>query len=84
MIIFHFVLFMIIKFLYRRYFKMSKVCVICGKRPNFGNSVSHSNKKVKRVFKPNIIKTKIELNGKVKNANVCTKCLKAGKAKKIV
>jgi large subunit ribosomal protein L28 len=63
---------------------MSKVCIVCGKKPSFGNNVSHSNKKVRRVFKPNIVKTKIEMNGKVKNANVCTKCLKAGKVKKVV
>jgi len=63
---------------------MSNVCAVCGKHPVSGNNVSHSNKKTKRVFKPNIIKAKVELNGKVQKLNVCTKCLKAGKVKKVI
>ena len=33
---------------------MSKVCQVTGKRPQFGNNVSHSNVKTKRKFLPNI------------------------------
>ncbi len=33
---------------------MSKVCQITGKRPSAGNNVSHSNRKTKRRFLPNI------------------------------
>jgi large subunit ribosomal protein L28 len=33
---------------------MSKVCVLTGKRPITGNSVSHSNIKTKRRFLPNL------------------------------
>jgi large subunit ribosomal protein L28 len=63
---------------------MSNICEICGKQPVSGNNVSHSNKKTKRIFKPNIVKTKVEIKGRVKNINICTKCLKAGKAVKVV
>ena len=63
---------------------MSNVCAVCGKYPVSGNNVSHSNKKTKRVFKPNVIKAKVEINGRVQKVNVCTKCLKAGKAKKVI
>jgi large subunit ribosomal protein L28 len=63
---------------------MSNVCAICGKRPGFGHNVSHSNRKTRRVFKPNIVKTKVEYNGKVQNINICTKCLKSSKVKKVV
>lgn len=63
---------------------MSNVCSVCGKHPVSGNNVSHSNKKTKRVFKPNVIKANIEVNGKVKKVSVCTKCLKAGKVKKAI
>jgi large subunit ribosomal protein L28 len=38
---------------------MSKVCKITGKRPTAGNNVSHSNRKTKRRFLPNILKKKI-------------------------
>ena len=51
---------------------MSKVCEICGKAPSAGRNVSHSHRVTNRTFRP------IKLNGKVKRANVCTKCLKAG------
>jgi len=33
---------------------MSKVCKITGKKPQVGNSVSHSNIKTKRRFEPNL------------------------------
>ena len=33
---------------------MSKVCQITGKKPQVGNSVSHSNIKTKRRFEPNL------------------------------
>ncbi|MEN0002501.1 MAG: 50S ribosomal protein L28 [Bacteroidota bacterium] len=35
---------------------MSKVCQLTGKRPITGNHVSHSNRKVKRRFLPNLQK----------------------------
>jgi len=35
---------------------MSKVCTLTGKRPISGNNVSHSNRKTKRRFVPNIQK----------------------------
>ena len=57
---------------------MSKVCEICGKAPSAGRNVSHSHSVTNRTFRPNIQKVTIKLNGKVKRANVCTKCLKAG------
>lgn len=35
---------------------MSRVCQLTGKRPITGNNVSHSNRKTKRVFAPNLHK----------------------------
>jgi large subunit ribosomal protein L28 len=37
---------------------MSRICQITGKKGMVGNHVSHSNKKVKRVFYPNLFKKK--------------------------
>jgi large subunit ribosomal protein L28 len=37
-------------------FIMSKVCQLTGKRPIVGNNVSHSNRKTKRRFLPNLQK----------------------------
>ena len=33
---------------------MSRVCLVTGKRPISGNNVSHSNRKTKRRFLPNL------------------------------
>lgn len=35
---------------------MSNVCDLTGKRPKSGHNVSHSNRKTKRVFVPNLFK----------------------------
>jgi large subunit ribosomal protein L28 len=33
---------------------MSQVCEVTGKRPMYGNNVSHSNRKTRRRFNPNL------------------------------
>ena len=38
---------------------MSNVCQITGKGPSSGHNVSHSNRKTKRRFLPNIFKKKV-------------------------
>lgn len=58
---------------------MSKVCEICGKKPVAGRNVSHSHRVTNRVFRPNVQEITINDNGTVRRANVCTKCMKAGK-----
>lgn len=63
---------------------MAKVCLICGKSKSSGFSISHSNIKTKRKWRPNVHKIKVLLDGKVKRANVCTRCLKAGKVKRAI
>lgn len=61
---------------------MAKVCHVCRKGPSFGNSRSHSMVATKRRFNPNLQKVRIVENGAPKRANVCTRCLKAGKVTK--
>lgn len=62
---------------------MSKVCEVCGKKPVAGRSISHSHKVSNRVFRPNIQKVTIkDKNGHVRKANICTKCMKAGKVER--
>lgn len=51
---------------------MSKVCAVCGRGPQVGNSRSHSNIATKRKFDLNLQSRKV--NGK--KAKVCTKCIK--------
>lgn len=63
---------------------MSRVCDICGKGALTGNNRSHALNATKRKFQPNLSKIKAEMDGKVKKINICSKCLKANKVKKIV
>lgn len=63
---------------------MSRVCVICGKKPSAGNHRSHSMVATKRRFEPNLQKVRLMLNGSPSRAYVCTRCLKAGKVIKAV
>jgi len=54
-------------------------CVICGKKPVSGNSVSHSHRATKRRFYPNLQHLKIFLNGRVVRDYVCTACIRSGR-----
>ena len=57
---------------------MSKVCQLTGKRPITGNKVSHSNRKTKRRFEPNLQKKRFfipELDKWV-TLKICTKALR--------
>ncbi len=47
---------------------MSKICEVCGKAPSFGRSVSHSHRVTNRMFRPNIQKITVKVDGKVKRA----------------
>jgi large subunit ribosomal protein L28 len=51
-------------------------CEICGKTPSFGHSVSHSNVRTKRQWKPNIQKVTIHRDGKPQRMMLCTRCLR--------
>lgn len=63
---------------------MARACIVCEKRTETGNNVSHSNRKTRRVFLPNLQKVRIVVNGSVRRAYVCTKCLKSGKVQRAV
>ncbi|MFN0124547.1 MAG: 50S ribosomal protein L28 [Blastocatellia bacterium] len=58
---------------------MAKVCSVCGKKPMFGNNVSHANNKTRRRFNPNLQTVRAQINKAAKRVVVCTRCLKAGK-----
>ncbi len=58
---------------------MAKVCEICGKKPMFGNNVSHAHNITKRRWIPNLQSVRAIVNGTPKRVTVCTSCLKAGK-----
>ncbi|MDI6794559.1 MAG: 50S ribosomal protein L28 [bacterium] len=63
---------------------MAKVCYSCGKGPQAGNKVSHSNRKTKRRWLPNLQSVKIVENGQHQRVRICARCLKTGKITKVV
>lgn len=63
---------------------MARVCEICGKGPVSGHKISHSHRKTKRKWLPNLRTVKVKRGNQVIKIKVCTKCLKAGKLEKMV
>ena len=57
---------------------MSKVCENCGKGPTTGHNVSHSVRRTKRRFMPNLITKKVynPKTGESNKMKICAKCLK--------
>jgi large subunit ribosomal protein L28 len=55
---------------------------VCGRRPAFGHSRSHSMVATKRRFNPNLQKVRIDVGGTPRREYVCTRCLKAAKVTK--
>lgn len=58
------------------------ICSVCGKKPSFGNQISHSHRVTRRSWKPNIQRVRTQVDGETKKVSVCTSCLKAGKIRK--
>ena len=58
---------------------MSRQCEICGKKPQFGNNVSHAHNVTKRRWNPNLQTVRAWVDLAPKRVTVCTSCLQAGK-----
>jgi len=63
---------------------MANSCEICAKKAVHGNRVSHSNRKTKRTWAPNIQRVRVIVNGTATTMNVCTRCLRSGKVERAV
>jgi len=61
---------------------MSRVCEICGKKPDTGNNVSHSMRHTRRRWLPNLQPVRAVTPQGNKRMRVCTSCIKAGKIRK--
>ena len=66
---------------------MAYICEICGKRSIAGNSQQHRRgvagkrwrkraQKTPRLFKPNLQKVSLKVNGDIRKMKICTNCLK--------
>ena len=58
-------------------------CDVCGKGPGFGHSISHSHRRTKRRWNPNIQTVRAMVGKSPKKLNVCTSCIKAGKVARV-
>jgi large subunit ribosomal protein L28 len=57
---------------------MAKFCEVCNKGIMSGNKVSHSNRKSKRKWAPNVRRVTALVEGSPKKLYVCTRCLRTG------
>lgn len=65
------------RILWRILFKMARVCEQCGKGPATGNMVSHSKRRTRRRWLPNLQSyIKMDASG-VKTVRICTRCLRS-------
>ena len=59
-------------------------CDFCGKSKMFGRHIRHTHSigwarrapKKNRVFKPNVQKTKLMLDGAMRSVHICTRCMR--------
>ena len=49
-------------------------CAQCGKGVMYGHNVSHSKRRTRKIFKPNLHMTRVHLGGISKRVRLCTKC----------
>jgi large subunit ribosomal protein L28 len=47
-----------------------------------GNNVSHAHNITKRKWNPNLQRVRASVDGRVRNVDVCTRCLRSGKITK--
>ena len=59
-------------------------CEICGKSIQVGNNVSHSNKKSKTVWRPNVKRIKVLEDNRPTRKYVCTRRIRSGKVQKAI
>ncbi len=51
-------------------------CEMCGKGPMFGHNVSHSKRATNRMFRPNIQRKRLMIDGQYRRVHICTRCLR--------
>lgn len=65
------------------YFTMSggNKCQNCGKGIMYGHNVSHSKRRTRRIFKPNLHTAMIVVGGVSRRMKLCAKCMRLLKGK---
>ncbi len=55
---------------------MAYACDICGKGKQFGHNVPFSQKKTNKVWRPNLQKKRLNLDGTPVQVKICTQCIR--------
>lgn len=64
---------------------MARICDKCGKKPQFGHSISHAHNLRQKIWLPNLQRVRVvEENGQHHRVRICTRCLRSGAVKKAV
>lgn len=58
---------------------MAQVCEICGKKPQFGNNVSHAHNITRRRWNVNLQTVKARIGTATRRIRVCTECIRSGR-----
>lgn len=58
------------------YLSMGMKCANCGKGVMYGHNVSHSKRRTRKIFKPNLHVARLMINGTKRRFRLCTKCLR--------
>lgn len=58
---------------------MGKKCANCGKGVQYGHNVSHSKRRTRKIFKPNLHEVRVRVGSNHKRMKLCTKCLRTYK-----
>ena len=61
---------------------MAQRCAVCGKGTLSGHSVSHAHNLTKRKWNPNLQRVRALVEGRPRQIDVCTRCLRSGRVTK--
>ncbi|OGH38076.1 MAG: 50S ribosomal protein L28 [Candidatus Levybacteria bacterium RIFCSPLOWO2_01_FULL_38_21] len=55
---------------------MAMKCKNCGKGIMYGHNVSHSKRRTRKIFKPNLHVSRVVVDGIKKRMKLCAKCIR--------
>jgi large subunit ribosomal protein L28 len=58
------------------YWPMGMKCANCGKGVMYGHNVSHSKRRTRKIFKPNLHSARVLIGGVRRRLRLCTSCLR--------
>ena len=61
---------------------MALACEMCGKKPRYGNAISHAHNVTRRRWNVNLRPVRAKVQGGSKRMRVCTTCLRSGRVTK--